>query len=1027
MKLTEFCIKRPVFTTVLSLILIVIGIIGYSRLSVRELPNIERPVVTISTQYPGASANLVETQITTPLEEAVSSVSGFDLMRSQSKQGNSRISIRFNYGHDINDAANDVRNKIAQVIKSFPIGVEQPIVTRADPDAIETVILSVTDSKLTPLALSDYVDRYIKPQIEQVTGVANVEMFGAQNYAMRVWLNPVKMAVRKVTVPDVISALKNQNINVPGGQIESSQRYYSVLTDTNLTTVKAFDRLIIRDDNGYLVRISDIGKAQIGPENVDTSMRINGKPAVGLGVISQAEANPIEVASQTVARVKMLQENLPPSMHLEIAYNNANYVNQSMHNVYSAVVEAIILVLLVVLLFLGSIRSTLIPVVTIPICLISVFAFIYFMGYSINFVSLLAVVLAIGLVVDDAIVMLENVYRHIENGMPRFDAAIKGSSEIAFAIVAMTITLAAVYAPIGFAQGMTGIIFRQFAFTLAMAVVISGFVALTLSPMMCARLLPKTNKKGKYQLWFNTGFQRLQNYYQGSLAKCLNWRFVIIVLLVIIAMSGYLLYENLPKEIAPTEDTGSFMTIVHGPTNASFAYTERYANIVEKLFAKIPQLKTYMMMVGFRSPARAFSWLILKPWSERDKSQQQITQDFNKQLKKIPGIRAYTITPSAFGGHNRSGGNVRLVLMSTESYPQLYALSQHFVQLINEYPGLTDVESDLKMDSQEFSIHVNRNLAAALGVNMADIGNTIATMLGGTKASTFQFGDYDYNVMVQMRRDKRRDLNVIKQLYVQNDKGTMIPLSSLVTIKATVGPLELPHFNRMRSTIISAQLTNGYSLGDAVSFLQTLAKNNLPRDAKYAFYGSAKQLLDSKSTMLFAFMLAIVFIYLVLAAQFESFVDPFIILFSVPLSIVGALVALKLTGKSLNIYSEIGLVTLIGLVTKHGILITEFANQLRRQGLAMRDAIIKSASLRLRPILMTTAAMVIGALPLALASGAGANGRQAIGWVIVGGMLFGTFFSLFVVPVAYSLLSRKVVLDHKISEVSQSSFSEGER
>lgn len=1003
MKLSEFCINRPVFTIVLSLILVVVGCIGYSRLPIREMPNINHPVVSIRTNYPGASAALVETQVTTPLENSLTTLNGLDVITSESEQGRSSIRVRFKLGVDIDQAAIDVRNDIAKVIEDLPSETKAPVVSKSDYDANATLILSVTDKTMSAMALSDYVNRYIKPDFEELSGVAKVNVFGEQDYAMRIWLDPWKMINRGVTVSEVVNALKTNNQSQPGGQIETDNRYYSILTQSKLHTAKQFNDLILRNDSGYLVRVSDVGKAVIGPEDFDEAMRVNGKPAVGLAIVVQPNANPIQIANISKKLANKVSRTLPSGMSLKVVYNNADYVHEAMRNVQQTVVEAVILVMFVVFLFLGSWRSSFIPIVTIPVCLIAVFGFLYFVQYSINFISMLAVVLAIGLVVDDSIVMLENTYRHIENGMKPFDAAIKGSKEIGFAIVAMTLTLAAVYAPIGFAEGLTGVVFRQFAFTLAMAVIISGFVALTLSPMMCSRLLPAQQAVNPYARWLDNHFHKLISGYQWLLKFILRWRLAVIILLILLAGAGYFIYKGLPKELAPKEDYGFFFTRISTPTDSSFQYVNYYAKQIEKIFPTIPEEKGYLLWVGDWG---AFSVVNLKPWSERKRSLSDIMQSVQKKLNTIPGINVYATSPSTFGGHEKNSSSVSLNIMTTGDYQQLHALMQRLIAKLKTYPGFDDPSSSLKINSQQFDIHVKRDIAAELGVNIDDINKTIATMLGGTKATTFDYNNYDYNVMVQLNRNFRGDFNMLKQINVKSKSGKMIPLSTLVTVQPVVGPENLPHYNRMRSAQLSTQLKPGYTMDQAVTYLQKMLKQNLPDNAKYAFRGEAKRLLESRHTMQVIFLLALLFIYLILAAQFESFIDPLIILFGVPLAIVGGLLTLKLAHCSLNIFSKIGLVTLIGLIAKHGILITNFANQLRQQGIELHDAIIQAASLRIRPILMTTAAMVIGALPLALAHGAGAHGRQSIGWVIVGGLLFGTFFSLFVVPVAYSYFAK---------------------
>ncbi|MCH9643419.1 MAG: efflux RND transporter permease subunit [Gammaproteobacteria bacterium] len=1004
MKFTDFCINRPVFTVVLSLILIVVGIIGYMRVPVRGYPDVNMPVISVTTTYAGASASIMESQITTPIENDLAGISGLYSMHSSSMQGQSRIILDFNMGVDINAAVYDVQNRLAGITKQLPQDVDPPIIEKRDPNSLQTMVLSVSDPNMTPMAITDYASRNIVPQLEQILGVASVELYNQRAYAMKILLDPAKMAANQVTVSDLTNVLNQQNVNVPTGQIKNSSRYYSVLSQGQLSSVNAFRNLIIRDNNGYMLHFSDVANIDVGPESTDDAMRINAKPALGLGVYADSTANPIKVAALVQHELKKIQQNMPEGMEIQSVWNDTTFLKASLNDVYSDLLFAIVLVVLVVMLFLGSIRSTLIPVVTIPICLIGVCALIYIMGYSINVFTLLALVLAIGLVVDDAIVMLENIHRYIEQGLSPLQAAMKGSGEIAFAIIAMTLTLAAVYAPIGFATGMTGIIFRQFAFTLALAVVLSGFVALTLSPMMCARLLVRQggDHKSGYTAWLERVFERLMNAYRNILDKLLRHRIWVVLVLLVVAALGYVCFTSLSSGLAPQEDMGIFFTTIDAPANASFDYTNNYAKHIEKIISDVPEVSKTMMMVN--SENGGFGIIILKPWDKRSRTAQMILQKLSKKVANIPGAKVGFFNDSQIGGGGKYGDSVRVLISTYESYDQLHATVKDFLNKLRSYPGITNASQDLQMNERQYVIHVDHSLAAALQVNVSDISDTLKTMLGGSKVTNFIWDNHDYNVILQVPDQDLQQLRIIDQLYVRSQAGKMIPLSTLATIRSEVGPQQLPHDERMRSDTVTMQLANGYSMGKVVHYLQQQLKQQLPEGYQYDFRGVAKHMLESRHTMLGSFVLAVVFIYLVLAAQFESFVDPFIILLSVPLSIVGAIFTLKLTGSGLSIYTNIGFVTLVGLIAKHGILITEFANQQRMDGIMLHEAILNAASLRLRPILMTTAAMVIGAVPLAAASGAGALSRQNIGWVIVGGLFFGTFFSLVVVPIAYSYL-----------------------
>lgn len=985
----------------------VVGIIGFLRIPIQGYPNINPPVVTVTTTEAGVSPSIIESQITSPIENDLVGMSGLEFMSSYSQQGKSRISLHYRLGVDINAAVNDIRDRLAKISKQLPNNADQPIIEKRDPDSLQTMVLALTNPKMSTMALTDYANRYLIPQIEQLLGVATVEMYNQRDYAMKILLNPIKMAANSVTVNDLTSILQQQNVNVPSGRIKSPERDYSVLTQEQLSSAVAFRHLIIRQENGYFLRFGDVARVRVGPENTDSAMRVNGKPAIGIGVYAEATANPIQVANEIQHTLTKLQRSLPQGMKIQVVWNETNFLQASLHTVYHDLLFAIVLVSLIVFLFLGSFRSAIIPIVTIQICLIGVCGLIYFLNYSINIFTLLAFVLAIGLVVDDAIVMLENIYRHVESGLSSFKAAIKGSTEIAFAILAMTLTLAAVYSPIGFATGMTGIIFREFAFTLALAVILSGFVALTLSPMMCARLLklPKPhNKSVSDTIRLDYFFARLTNGYRQLLFRILNFRWLIVLILIVIAVSGYWCFRSIPTELSPKEDMGAFITTINPPPNASFAYINRYAQQVEKLLRSLPSVKKVLMIAD---PDRGgFAYVILKPWSQRKDSAQQLIHTVIKKSRNIPGVSIDAFNVSQIGGGGRYGDSVRMVISSDQTYQQLHNTVQHFLMAIHSYPGIANSKQDLQMDNQQYVIYIRRSLAAALGVNVADVTNTLRTMLGGVRVTSFNWESRDYDVVLQVPEKELQSLQIINQMYVRSQDNKMIPLSSLARISTMVGPQELPHENRLRSDTITMQVTPGYTLGQVVNYLQHAAKHVLAEDYQYRFKGEAKRMLESTQTMIGTFSLALLFIYLVLSAQFESFIDPLIILFSVPLSIVGALFTLKLTGNSLSIYTNIGFVTLVGLIAKHGILITEFANQQRQQGKALQDSLVDAAALRLRPILMTTAAMVIGAIPLACAHGAGALGRHHIGWVIVGGLLVGTFFSLIVVPITYSYLGR---------------------
>jgi multidrug efflux pump len=989
------------------LLLIVIGIIYSQQLTIRELPTIEKPVVTITTKYPGASAELVESSITTLIENALSGLSGLENMSSSSKKERSQVTLHFTEKISINSVMEDIRNELGELRNRLPSEAKAPIAEKSDRNEVPSLILAIKDDTRSKMALTDYLKRNVLPQLQQIDGVGSVYLWGQRNYAIHIWLEAAKMAAHNITVSDIAELLKNQNLNIPSGQIINDDRSYTLLTHIKLESVAQFASLVIRQKDNKPVRLGEVAQIEIAPEIIDQSMRIEGKEAIGIEIIPQAMANPLAVFQTVNKRLVSLQKSLPTGMQLQVIYDNSFFIKESLKQVYQSLAEAFILVIIVIGLFLGSLRSALIPIVTIPVCLLAVFWPMYLLGFSLNLITLMALVLAIGLVVDDAIVMLENIHRHIEQGESPMQAAIKGSREIGFAIIAMTLTLAAVYTPTLFAQGFTGAIFRPFGLTLALAVIISGFVALTLTPMMCAKLLHGSSEKRNFTARLDRLFVWLSYNYQLYLAwQLMRRRWIMGGLLLLMAL-GVLIYRSLPNELAPKEDSGVIFSVIKAPTDASFSYIDRYMREVENIFSTVAEREHVIANVGLQSSGKAVAILTLKPWQARQRSQQDILAQLEPEMKKITGVQAFLFGSQLLGGSHRSGEqSLKVMIMTSGSYLELNQLLQSLKVELEKLPEFKQVTPDLQINSQRFELRINRDLAAKLNVEIKDIADTIATMVGGKNPMQFEYQGQDYPVIMQLQDLKRQDLSALQALTIRSQSGNLVPLSNLVSSKEAIAPTVLEHYNRQRAAELGLDLNSAYSLGNGVKLLQQLLPQLLPDNAKFEFMGSAKQYLESSNRAGFIFLLAIIFIYLVLAAQFESFIDPLIILLTVPLCIVGALLTLKFIGGSLSIYVNIAMVTLIGLITKHGILITEFANQMRQQGKTLQEAIIGSASLRLRPILMTTAAMVLGALPLAFATGASAASRQQIGWVIVGGMLLGTLFSLVVVPVAYTLLSK---------------------
>jgi multidrug efflux pump len=1006
MRLPEICIQRPVFATVLSVIVFLVGLISYSRLSVREYPRIDEPVVSVETVYRGASAEVVESQITKVLEDSLAGIEGVDLMTSASRSERSQITVRFRLTRDPDSAAADVRDKVARVRGRLPDAVDEPVIAKVEADSWPIIWMAVSAPGKSQLEVSDYAARYLRPRLSTLPGAADVRIFGERRVSMRIWVDRAKLAAYRLTVQDVEDALRRQNVEIPAGRIESDKREFSVLSLTDLQTPQQFESIVVREVNGYPVRVRDVGRVEVGPLDERIITRFMGDTSVTMGVVKQAVANPLELSLAVRKEVAEINRTIE-GMRLQVMYDSSVFIEESIKAVFRTIAEAIVLVALVIFVFLRNFRATLIPLVTIPVSLVGAFAFMYAFGFSVNTLTLLAMVLAIGLVVDDAIVVLENIYRNLENGMSRLDAALAGSKEIAFAVVAMTLTLAAVYAPLAFATGRTGRLFIEFALALSGAVLVSGFVALTLSPMMCSKLLRHDNRR--HSAVYNAiedFFHALTARYRRALGWALHHRTWILAIAVGVAGASYVLFTTLRSELAPIEDRGVVFSFVTAQEGSTARYTAENIRPIEDLYRTIPEMQRFNAMAGFPTVADGMAILRLKPWEERERKQQQITQELAPKLAQIPGVRAFPTNPPSLGQSPRNRP-VEFVIMSSAPYEEIARLVERFVAEASKNPGLVNIDTDLRLDKPEIKVSVNRDKIVDVGASVDAVGRTLETMLGGRQVTRFKRDGEQYDVVVQVAEGDRRTPGDISDIYVRGKGNEMIQLANLVNVRESVAPKSLNHFNRIRAVTISANLAPGYTLGQALAFMNETAKKVLPPTAQTDLAGQSREFRDSSTDIYFVFALALAFIYLVLAAQFESFIDPFVIMLTVPLSMTGALLALKLTGGTLNVYSQIGLITLVGLITKHGILIVEFANQMQARGKDVREAVEEAAVLRLRPILMTTGAMVLGAVPLALASGAGSESRQQIGWVIVGGLLLGTFLTLLVVPTAYTLLARR--------------------
>ncbi len=1005
MGLSDLCIRRPVFATVLSLVVILVGFVAFSRLTVREYPNIDPPVVLVETLYRGASAEVIESTVTRILEESISGIEGIDYLRSTTRQERSFVVVRFKLGRDVEAAANDVRDRVGRVRGRLPDEIDEPIISKVEADAQPVLYLAFSSDRHSALEITDFADRFVKDRLQSISGVSEARIFGSRQYSMRIWLDAARLAAYRLTPQDVEDALRKQNVEIPAGRIESQNTEFTVLAETDLRLSEEFGAIIIKQVSDYPVRLHDVARVERGPLDERVSVRFKGKPAVAIGVVKQAVANPLDISKGVRAELPFILENLPDGMKVEVAHDTSVFIQASIDSVFHTIGEAVVLVVIVVFLFLRNIRATLIPVVTIPASLLGAFAIMYALGFTVNTLTLLAMVLAIGLVVDDAIVVLENIYRHIEEGMSPMDAAFQGSKEIGFAVVAMTLTLAAVYAPIGFMSGTTGRLFTEFAWALAGAVIVSGFVALTLSPMMCSRMLRhQTSHSWMYNL-VERVLTGLTNGYRSALRGVLKVRPLVLIIGLLFAGSSYFVFKTLKPELSPVEDRGTVISFFIGPEGATLNFMEKYARRFEDIFSKVPEAEAFFVVSGNPIISQGISFARLKPWGERERKQQEIVADLAGEMKKLPGVLAYANNPPSLG-QNASSRPVWIAVQAQAEYSELNKMVEAVIAEAEKHPALANLETRLKLNKPEIKVTVNREKAANVGAEVATIGRTLETMLGGRQVTRFKQNGKQYDVIVQVADIERTNPDDLSKIYVRGSNGDMIQLSNLVDLREAVAPRELGRMNQLRSADITANVATGYSQGEALAALEQAARRVLPSSVELDYIGQSREYMQASGDIYFTFILALAFIYLVLAAQFESFIDPFIIMLTVPLSMTGALLALKLGGGTMNIYSQVGLVTLVGLITKNGILIVEFANQLQEQGRSRIEAVIEASALRLRPILMTTSAMVLGAVPLAMAIGAGAESRNQIGLVIVGGLVLGTLLTLFVVPTAYTLLAR---------------------
>lgn len=1015
MILSDVSIKRPVFASVVSLLLIAFGVVAFERLTLREYPNIDPPVVSIRTNYPGAAASIVETRITKVIEDRISGVEGIRYIESSSENGVSNITVQFDTGHDMDVAANDIRDRVARAVANLPDEADPPEVQKVSSDEDVIIWFNFAGEDMTMPELSDYAQRYLVDRFSVIDGVARVRIGGEQRYAMRVWLDRRELAARNLTVNDVEAALRAENIELPAGSIESLERQFTVRMARSYRSVEQFNSLVIyRGDDGHLVRLGDVARVEKGTEEDRNLFRGNGVTQVGIGIVKQSTANTIDVARGVKAERDRINAILPKGMSLEDSYDSSVFVERAIHEVYITLAIAMLLVVLVIYLFLGSVRAMLVPAVAVPVSIIATFTVLAAMDFSVNMLTLLALVLAIGLVVDDAIVVLENIVRHIEEkAKPPLLAAMDGAREVGFAVIATTLVLIAIFIPIVFLRGDIGRLFSEFAITMAAAVAFSSLIALTLSPMLASKILVGNDNKNNLVEKINQAMLKLREHYKRSIRWCLKKSRLVVASFILLLVATFILAQQIPSEYAPREDRGTFFVMVNGPEGASYSYMEAYMTEIEdRMLAYVDSGEITRMMV--RAP-RAFGAIesfntgmiiaVMNDWSKR-RGAFVVMEEIRQKLADLPGVTAAPVMRQGFGSQAQKP--VQFVL-GGGTYEELAQWRDILLEKLEENnPGLTAIDWDYKETKPQVEVVIDTNRAADLGVSVNNIGRTLEAMLGSRRATTYIDDGEEYDVILQGERDEQRTTTSLQNMYVRSERsGELIPLANLVTLREIADASRLNRYNRMRSLTIEANLTDDLALGEALDHLNTLVREHLPPTAMVDYKGLSRDFQTSGGSVMFIFLLGILITFLVLAAQFESYIHPLVIMLTVPLAILGGMIGLYVTGSSFNLYSQIGLIMLVGLAAKNGILIVEFANQLRDRGTEFTEALLEASSARLRPILMTSLTAVAGAVPLVVSSGAGSETRFVIGIVVIFGVLVATFLTLFLVPVAYSLLARK--------------------
>lgn len=1013
MLLSDISVKRPVLATVISLLILAFGILSFKDLPLREYPDVQSPVVSVSTSYRGASAQVMETKVTQLIEDQISGVEGVESISSRSMDGASRISVRFDVKRDIDQAANDVRDKVARVLRRLPEEADPPRIAKADSDARPIQWFSLTSPNMDSMALTDYAQRYLLDQFTAIDGVANVRVSGAGRYSMRIWIDRVALAARSLTINDLERALRSQNLELPAGRIDSQKREFTVRVKRAYETAEDFKRLVVaRGKDGHLVRLGEIASVEIGPSSLRNEFRGNKVPTVGLGIVKQSTANTLEVLRATNKKALAINAGLQEGMELFAASDDSIFIENAISSVYRTLAITMLLVSLVIYAFLGTVRAMIIPAVTIPVCLTAAFIGLSAFGFSVNLITLLGLVLAIGLVVDDSIVVLENVQRRIEEGEAPLLAAFRGSRQVAFAVIATTVVLIAVFIPIAFLHGNVGVIFSELAVTIGTAVIFSSLLALSLTSMMCSKFLTVHAHESWLTRKMDNAFHWLQKSYEDTLNWCLP-RPLIFIGLVLAMGGGTLAFLKLvPVAFAPQEDQGIFFTRISGPEGASFEFMQGQLRQFEDTVMPYVEAKEVERMLVFLpgwgsgdSVNSAVGLIIMAPWEERKVPTRDVLSQLNRKWQDIPGIRAFPFMRS--GLHRGGGGQPVQFVLGGSSYEELAEWRDILIDEASKNPNFARIQSDYKETKPQLLVDVDKSRAADLGVSIETIGKTLQTMMSERRVTTYVDGGEEYDVILQAKDEQRATPDDLTNIYVRSDTtGKLIPLSNLTKIQDIADAGSLNRYNRLRAITISANLAPGYSLGEALAYLEGIVREKLPFSAQVDYKGESLELKDSEGGLLFSFLLALLIVFLVLAAQFESFIHPFVIMVTVPLATFGALLGLYLTGSTLNIYSNIGIIILVGISTKNGILIVEFANQLRDEGVAFVEAITHAAEIRLRPVLMTALSTIMGSIPLILATGAGAESRITLGIVIFSGVLMATVLTLFVVPVFYNLLAK---------------------